>query len=191
MKTIEDDPHSPELGQLMTPPPAPQFSTELSETIDKDQDDEEAKDEEEEEEEPVPKKKRTLKRDTREWTLLFRLDKGDQAGFGDEEIKHHVYQEEKKIMEQSGLCKLATSKPKHTDLHLWKRKVGWGSDKDTPYTNIYMCPLETRFGCTCQLRVTNSPAGTTLEMRGTHDATSHAPEKDQSKFLELQQIEAI
>jgi hypothetical protein len=31
----------------------------------------------------------------------------------------------------------------------------------------------------------------TLEMRGTHDATSHAPEKDQSKFLKLQRIEAI
>jgi hypothetical protein len=28
-------------------------------------------------------------------------------------------------------------------------------------------------------------------MRGTHDATSHAPEKDKSKFLKLQQIEAI
>ncbi len=69
----------------------------------------------------------------------------------------------------------------------------WGSDRlgDTTYTNIYVCFLETRFGCSCQLRVTNSPAGTTLEMRGTHDATSHAPEKDQSKFLKVQQIEAI
>ena len=124
-------------------------------------------------------------------TLLLRLDKGDQAGFDDEGIKHQVYQEAKKMMEQSGLCKLAPFKPKHADLHLWKRKVGWGSDRDTTYTNIYMCPLETRFGCSCQLRVTNSPAGTTLEMRGTHDATSHAPEKDQSKFLKLQQIEAI
>ena len=88
MRTIEDDPHSPELGQPTTPPRALQFSTEPSETIDKDQDEEEAEDEEEEEEEPVLKKKRTLKRDTHGWTLLLRLDKGDQAGFDDEEIKH-------------------------------------------------------------------------------------------------------
>ena len=179
MRTIKDDPHSPELGQPTTPPRAPQFSTESSETIDKDKDEEEVEDEEEEEEEPVAKKKRTLKRDTREWTLLLRLDKGDQAGFDYEEINHLVYQEANKVMEQSGLCKLATFKPKHTDLHLWKWKVGWGSDRDTTYTNIYGCPLDTRFGCACQLRVTNSPAGTTLEMRGIHDATSHASEKDQ------------
>ncbi len=28
-------------------------------------------------------------------------------------------------------------------------------------------------------------------MRGTHDATSHTPDKDKSKILKLQQIEAI
>ncbi len=132
--TIEDDQPSPELGHPTTPPRAPQFSTEPSETIDKDQDEEEVEDEEEEEEEPGPKKKRTLNRDTREWTLLLRLDKGDQAGFDDEEINHLVYLEAKKIMEQSGLCKLASFKPKHTYLRLWKRKVGWGSDRDY---NIY------------------------------------------------------
>jgi hypothetical protein len=180
MRTIEDDPPSPELGQPTTTPRALQLTTEPSETIDEDQDEEEVEDDdEEEEEEPVPKKKRTLKRDTSKWTLLLRLDRGDQAGFDDEEINHLVYQEANKIMEQSGLCKLATFKPKHTDLHLWKWKVGWGSDRDTPYTNIYKYPLEIRFGCSCQLRVTNSPAGTTLEMRGAHDATSHASEKDQ------------
>jgi hypothetical protein len=94
-------------------------------------------------------------------------------------------------MEQSGLCKLATFKLKDSDLHLWKRKVGWGSDGDTQWTTIFTCPLETRFGCFCQLRVTNSPSGTLLDMHGTHDSTSHAHDKDKSKFLKLQQIEAI
>jgi hypothetical protein len=70
------------------------------------------------------------------------------------------------------------------------RSGGARTVRDTTYTNINMCPLETRFGCSCQLRVTNSPAETTLEMRGTHDATSDAPEKYQSKYLKLQQIEA-
>jgi hypothetical protein len=42
----------------------------------------------------------------------------DGSGFNDEEINHLVYQEAKEIMEQSGLCKLATFKPKDSDLHL-------------------------------------------------------------------------
>ncbi len=93
-------------------------------------------------------------------------------------INYQVYQEAKKIVEQSGLCKLSTHKPKDTDLHLWKRKIGWGTDGDTCWTNIYTCPLQTRFGCQCQLRVTNTPTTTALEMRGTHDATSHTADKD-------------
>jgi hypothetical protein len=94
-------------------------------------------------------------------------------------------------MEQSGLCKLSIHKPKDTDLHLWKKKIGWGTDGDTSWTNIFTCPLQTRFGCQCQLRVTNTPTSTVLEMRGTHDVASHAPEKDNSKNFKLQQIEAI
>ncbi len=41
------------------------------------------------------------------------------------------------------------------------------------------------------VRVTNTPTTTALEMRGIHDATSHTADKDKSKFLKLQQIEAI
>jgi hypothetical protein len=79
MSKMEDDPPSPEFGSHPTTPPrAQQSSTKPSES--KDQDDEEDKDEEEEE--PVPKKKRTLKREMREWTLLLKLDnlKGDTMG---------------------------------------------------------------------------------------------------------------
>jgi hypothetical protein len=119
-------------------------------------------------EEPVLKKKRTLKRDTCKWTLILKLEKGDASGFDDEEINHLVYQEVKKIIEQSGLCKLATFNQKNSDLHLWKRKLCWGLEGDThcwglegdtqlEWTTIFICPLETRFGCSCQLRVTNSP----------------------------------
>ncbi len=59
--TIEDDPHSPELGHPTTPPRAPQLSTEPSESIAMDKDEEE--EEEEEEEEIEPTKKRTVKKD--------------------------------------------------------------------------------------------------------------------------------
>ena len=120
MSTIEDDLPSPELGHPTTPTRAPHPSTEPSKS--KDQVEEEEEDEEdeedEEEEEPAPKKKRTLKRDTHEWTLLPRLEKGDGSGFDDEEINHQVYQEAKKTMEQSGLHKLATHKPQESDLYL-------------------------------------------------------------------------
>jgi hypothetical protein len=183
---MEDDPQSPELGNCTTPSQPPKISeaSELEKVAEEEKSDDE-------EEEQVTKKKRTLKRDTREWTVVLSLQTGDESGFDDEEVNHQMYQEAKKIMEQSGLCKLSTHKPKDSDLHLWKKKIGWSTDGDTCWTNIFTCPLLTRFGCQCQLRLTNTPTSCILEMRGTHDATSHAPEKDKSKFLKLQQIEAI
>jgi hypothetical protein len=68
--------------------------------------------EEEGEEEEQLKKKRTVKKDTREWSMLLRLERGDDAGFDDEEIKHQVYLEAKKVMKQSGLCN--TQAEEHT-----------------------------------------------------------------------------
>jgi hypothetical protein len=112
------------------------------------------------------------------------LERGDDEGFDGEVLKHQVYLEAKKIMEQSGICKLATHKQKSTVLHLWKQKVKWSSEGDTTVTQICCCPLS-RFGCACHLRVTESVWGTSLEMCGTHDASSHVPEKDQSKILKL------
>ncbi len=67
MSSMEDDPPSPEFGGHPTTPlraPWQQSSTKLSES--RGQDEEEDEDEDEEEEELVSKKKRTLKRDTRE-----------------------------------------------------------------------------------------------------------------------------
>ena len=180
MSTMEDDPQSPELGNCTTPSQPPKISeaSELEKVAEEEKSDDE-------EEEQVTKKKRTLKRDTREWTVVLSLQTGDESGFDDEEVNHQMYQEAKKLMEQSGLCKLSTHKPKDSDLHLWKKKIGWSTDGDASWTNIFACPLLTRFGCQCQLRLTNTSTSCVLEMRGTHDATSHAPEKDKSKFLKL------
>ncbi len=58
---------APELGHPTTPPRAPQLSTKPSESKDLNKKEEE----DEDDKGPVPKKKRTLKRDTREWTLLL------------------------------------------------------------------------------------------------------------------------
>jgi hypothetical protein len=126
--------------------------------------------------------------------MLLRLERGDHTGFDDEKIKRQVYLEIKKIMEQSGLCELATNKPKGTDMHLRKQQVKWDSDGKTTVTQMFHCPPSSRFGRAaraCQLLLTKSLLATTLEMRGSHGAASHAPEKDQLKFLKFQQIKAI
>lgn len=51
--------------------------------------------------------------------------------------------------------------------------------------------MKRRFACNCELKIGRSEDFVTLEMRGTHDRSSHAPDKDQSKFLKLAQIDAI
>ncbi len=122
MSTIEDDPQSPELGNRSIPSQPPKISE--SSQLEKEMS-------EEEDEEQVTKKKRTLKRDTREWTVVLSLQTGDESGFDDEEVNHQMYQEAKKLMEKSGLCKLSTHKPKDSDLHLWKKKIGWSTVERT------------------------------------------------------------
>jgi hypothetical protein len=64
MSTIADDPHSPELGNSTTPPRAPKPSESSEIVADEEMSDDEG-------EELGTKKKRTVKRDTREWTLLL------------------------------------------------------------------------------------------------------------------------
>jgi hypothetical protein len=49
-------------------------------------------------------RKRTVKKDMREWLMLLMLERGDDAGFDDKEIKYQVYLKAKKVMEQSVLC---------------------------------------------------------------------------------------
>jgi hypothetical protein len=94
-------------------------------------------------------------------------------------------------MEDSGLIKLETHRPKETDLQLSKQQNSWYSDGNSTCNTIYQCPLNSKFGCLCQFKVTDMTLGTYVEKRGTHDKSCHAPEKDKSKFLKLQQIEAI
>ena len=94
-------------------------------------------------------------------------------------------------MEDSGLIKLATHRPKPSDLHLWKHRTSWDADGNTTRTTIYYCPLLTKFGCTCQLKVTDMSSAVYVEKRGEHNKDSHSSDKDKSKFLKLHQIEAI
>jgi hypothetical protein len=65
-------------------------------------------------------KKQTLRKDTRPWESVAVFEKGEGAVHDAEEIKQMIYESAKKIMEDSRLIKLATHRPKETDLHLWK-----------------------------------------------------------------------
>ena len=51
--------------------------------------------------------------------------------------------------------------------------------------------MKRRFNCDCQLKICRSDLYVSVEMRGTHDENSHAPDKEVSKFLKVAQIEAI
>ena len=142
-------------------------------------------------EEDVGKKKRTLKKDLRGWESVAMIQKGEAALHYTEDIKQLIYEAAKKIMEDSGLIKLATHRPKPSDLHLWKHRTSWDADGNTTRTTIYYCPLLTKFGCTCQLKVTDMSSAVYVEKRGEHNKDSHSSDKDKSKFLKLHQIEAI
>jgi hypothetical protein len=51
--------------------------------------------------------------------------------------------------------------------------------------------MKRRFDCDCQIKICRTLQYVSIEMRGTHDADSHAPEKDTSNFLKVAQISAI
>jgi hypothetical protein len=96
-----------------------------------------------------------------------------------------IYESAKQIMEDYGLIKLATHRPKETDLHLWKQQSSWYSDGNSTCNTIYQCPLKSKFGCPCQFKMADITHATYVGKRGmqqgTHDNACHAPEKDKSK----------
>jgi hypothetical protein len=141
--------------------------------------------------EDVGKKIRTLNKDKREWESFATIKKGEDAVHDPEDIKNLICEAAKKVMEDSGSIKLATHRPKPTDLHLWKHRTSWDADGNTTRTTIYYCPLRSKFGCMCQLKVTDMSRADYVEKRSVHDKDSHSSDKDKSKFLNLHQIEAI
>ena len=166
MSSSEDDAASPELGAGGATQPVSPMPEHESESDDDDED--------------VGKKKRTVKKDTREWESVAMIKKGEEAVHDPEDIKHMIYEAAKRIMEDSGLIKLATHRPKPTDLHLWKHRTSWDADGNTTRTTIYYCPLQSKFGCKCQLKVTEMPQVVYVEKRGVHDKDSHSSDKDKS-----------
>jgi hypothetical protein len=64
------------------------------------------------------KKKLSVKKDDRPWESVAMFTKGKAALQDSEEIKGLIYEAAKNIMEDSGLIRLSTHRPKPTDLHL-------------------------------------------------------------------------
>jgi len=93
-------------------------------------------------------------------------------------------------MEATGLFRLTTCKVKTSDIFLWKYGTKWDVGQGSVKYKVYTCPMKRRFGCNCELKIGRSEDYVTLEKRGTHDRNSHAPDKDQSKFLKLAQIDS-
>jgi hypothetical protein len=94
-------------------------------------------------------------------------------------------------MESSKLFKLAGHKSNPTDLGMWKLAKEWPADDGKSRISVYKCPLAGRFGCRCEMKVTDTPGYQLLDKRGVRDEDCHHPDKDTSKYLKVQQLEAI
>ena len=105
MSSSDDEASSPETGASGGTDPGRAMPENDSESDDDDDDLE-------------GKTKRTLKKDSRPWESVAMFRKGEAAVHDAEEIKQLIYESAKKIMEDSGLIKLSTHRPKPSDLHL-------------------------------------------------------------------------
>jgi hypothetical protein len=83
MSSSEDDAASPELGACCATQPVAPMPEHESESDDDDED--------------VGKKKRTVKKDTREWESVAMIKKGEEAVHDPEDIKHMIYEAAKKL----------------------------------------------------------------------------------------------
>ena len=176
---------SPDLGACSSRDVIPSMTEQ-----DSDENDENDSEESSDVESPRKRRKgqRTRKLDSREWSLVTRIDRD---GREPEEIEALIFTECKKLMEVTRLYRLSTTKPKKNDIFLWKHSNFWNAAKGAMQFQMLICPMIRRFGCMCQLKICRTDHYVTLEIRGTHDAESHAAEKDTSKFLKVAQIEAI
>jgi hypothetical protein len=178
----DDEPRLPEPGAGSTKDPPPALET------DSDSDDDLGM-------KKKPRKvvnvKKGYKRPRVAWREVLYFVKGDEAQYSEEEMKRQMDQAIHKIMEDSRLVMLPGHVAKPTDVGLWKLKKAWTMDSGRTHAQCLHCPMQYRFGCTCQLRMFDGPSYMCLEIRGEHNPDSHAPEKEISKHLTVKQQHAI
>ena len=88
-------------------------------------------------------------------------------------------------MTPSGLKKLPDHKECEKDIALWKHARTYEMKKCYGHSSTNRCPLSYRTGCTCAVRITETPTLLILECSGIHDASSH--DNDGSKYLTYKQ----
>ncbi len=109
-----------------------------------------------------------------------------------EDIEHQLFTECKRLMEASGIFRTTTCKQGRQNIFLWKWTSEWKTAMGAVRFELYMCPMQRRFQCDCQLKICHAPDYFSLEIRGMQDVNSHAPDKDTGpNFLKVAQIDVI
>ena len=137
------------------------------------------------------KKAPKYKRPRVEWTTILNISKGADAEMDEDDLWARVKDAAREFMEASKVFKIYGHKSSATDLGMWKMMKFWPADSGTTEVRVFKCPLAGRFGCKCEMKVTEAASYVKLEKRGVHDEDCHHPDKDRSKHLKWKQIEAI
>ena len=106
-------------------------------------------------------------------------------------MKLQITQAYNRIMEYGKMVRLPGHVPAPADVGLWKLKIEYTVDHVRINLKWCYCPMAYCFGCQCQIKLFDGPQYTALHVRGKHDADSHAPDKEKSKNLMVNQIQAI
>jgi hypothetical protein len=175
MSSSEDEAQSPVNGASSSKDPLPPLNSDAASS----------------DEELPAKKSKNYKRPRIEWQQVLRFRRGDDAIIAEEEMKHQIHQAHTKIMEDSRLVRLPGHVPGPKDVGMWKIKSEYAIDGGHTSVKWCQCPMHYRFGCKVQIKLYESPTYYLLEVRGEHNADSHAPEKERSKHLTVKQIQAI
>jgi hypothetical protein len=122
---------------------------------------------------------------------MLTINKGESRECDVDERKEKVAAGALAFMESSWLYKLPGHKSSKTDCGLWKLVRDWYCNNGKTQVFVYKCPLLGRFGCKCQIKITENPNYHLLETRGEHNEDCHNLTKNKSKFFQMKQLDAI
>ncbi len=176
MSSSEKEAASPVLGARSSKDPPPQLNSVASD------DDDEL---------PDQPRLKSHSRPRIQWQEVLRFEKGARAIMGEDQMKLEIAQAYNKIMDESRMVRLPGHVPAPTDCGLWKLKRETMIDYGTTSVKWMTCPMAYRFGCNCQIKISDGTSYCSLQVRGEHNADSHAPDKDKSKHLKVAQLRAL
>ncbi len=122
MSSIEEEAHSPELGDSSSKDPPPPLVSESEYAEEDEAEEDEAEEDSDADEEKIAKKARDYKRPSAEWTTLLTYTKGEAATIDEDAMKLQILQAANKIMEASRMHKLLGRRSKPNDFGMLKLK---------------------------------------------------------------------